>query len=383
MAENPTDAPPPRSTQWSAGRLLVRGILIALIIIVVPRLMRSNLPADMDYMTAELDRDQGKLDKAIAAYTAIIARSPDEARGYAGRGESYRLKHDYARALADFDAALKRAPRDYEAFLYRCRANHDTGAIDRAIAACREAAAIRANEAEPPSRLGRMLLARGEIADAKAQFEAAITLQKEPFGGDDNRIFRGLIALFHENRPAAAADDFSAALKRAIDHVDGVRLFGGDEQAALATVSYLVIWRHLARVRAGQDDAAEVAASLAQLTDPVRRDWWLQHPINEDPTEARILALALKRWPARLIALYAGKLTPDDIRAAAAAAEGDAAARAQRACDADLYLGIDAAQNGAREEAARLLQAAIDGCPSGAPEAAFARLELQRLPAAQ
>src|ERR1700726_3289652 len=126
MAENPTDPPPPRSTQWSAGRLLVRGILIALIIIVVPRLMRSNLPADMDYMTAELDRDQGKLDKAIAEYTAIIARSPDEARGYAGRGESYRPKRDYARALADFDAALKRAPRDYEAFLYRCRANHAT-----------------------------------------------------------------------------------------------------------------------------------------------------------------------------------------------------------------------------------------------------------------
>jgi len=380
MSENQADATPPGTTQWSWGRIIVRGILIALVIVVVPRLMRNNLvPAGMDYMNADLDRGQGNLDRAIAEYTALIKSNPNDPRAYADRGEAYRLKHDSPRAMADFAAALERDPRHYEAFLYRCRANRDSGAIDRAIADCRAAAAIRVNEVEPPSLIGRMLLARGEIADAQAQFEAAVALQKEPFAGDDNRMYRGLIALFHDNRPAAAAEDFAAAHKRALDSVAGTRLLGGDEQAAIAAVSYLVIWRHIARVRAGEDDAAEVAASLAQLTDPVRRDWWLQHPINEDQTEARILAIALKPWPARFIGLYAGKLTPADVRAAAQA-EGDAAARAQRACDADLYLGIYLADKGARDEALELLRAAATtSCAAAPAQAGFAKAELTRI----
>jgi tetratricopeptide (TPR) repeat protein len=385
MSENETDAPPPGAPQRDWGRLITRGILIALVVIVVPRLMRSHsVPPDQDYRIAWLDRYEGRLDQSIARFTALIKSDPNDARFYAERGEAYHLKHDTPRALADFAAAIERDPRSYDAFLYRCRLNRETGAIEGAIADCRQAADIKTDELEPRSLLGRMLLARGEIADAKVQLEAAIALQKEPFSGDDNRIYRGLIALFHENNPAAAADDFAAAHKRALARLGGLglldapRLFGGDQQADLATVNYLVIWRHIARVRAGQDDAAEIAASLALLTDPVRHDWPLQHPVNENPTEARILAIALARWPARFIGLYAGKLTPADIRAAAAA-DGDAAARAQRACDAELYLGIYLADKGAREDAAKLLAAAAASCEAAPAQAGFAKAELARI----
>jgi hypothetical protein len=162
--------------------------------------------------------------------------------------------------------------------------------------------------------------------------------------------------------------------------LDAPRLLDGHDQADLAAVRYLVIWRHSARVRAGQDDAAEIAASLAQLTDPVRHDWWLQHPINEDPTEARILAVALSPWPARFIGLYAGKLTSDDVRAAAAEANGDAAAHAQRACDADLYLGIYASEKGTREDAMKFLQAAATtSCAAPPSQAGFAKAALARI----
>ena len=389
MTENHQSDPGPRDTQSSWGRILGRGILIALVIIVVPRLMRSGSnidPGTMAYVNADLDLYDGKLDQAITEYTALIKSNPNDVRAYAGRGEAYRRKRDDPRAIADFAAAIERDPRSYDAFLGRCRANRDSGATDRAVADCRQATTIATNKTEPLLLLGHMLLARGEIADAKAQFEAAVALQTEPLSGDDARIFRGLIALFHENRPAAAVEDFAAAHKRARDRVGGTglldapRLLDGDEQADRATVSYLVIWRHIARVRAGQDDVAEIGASLAQLTDPVRHEWWLQHPINEDPTEARILAIALKPWPARFIGLYAGKLTPDDVRVAATQTDGNAAARAQRACDADLYLGIYLAEKSARDEAIKLLQAAATSSCAAAPsQAGFAKAELARI----
>ena len=391
MTDNQADRPDagPRDAQSSWGRLIVRGILIALVVIVVPRLMRSSSPIDparMAYVNASLDLYDGRLDRAITEYTALIKSHPNDARAYAGRGEAYRRKRDAPRALADFTAAIALDPRSYDAFLGRCRANLDSGATDGAVADCRQAVDIRADEPDTLLLLGRLLLAHGEIADAKAQFEAAIALQKEPFGGDDARTFRGLIALFHENRPAAAAEDFAAAHKRALDRVGGMGLLDapllvdGDLASNIAAMNYLVIWRHIARMRAGQDDAAEIAASLAKLADPVRHDWWLQHPVNEQPTEARILAIALKPWPAHIIGLLAGKVTADEVRAAAAQAAGNATARAQRACDADLYLGIYTAEKGTREDAVKLLQAAATGSCAALPsQAGFAKAELARI----
>jgi hypothetical protein len=71
MTENRPDQSVPglRDTQSSWGRILGRGILIALVIIVLPRLMRggSNIdPVTMAYVNADLDLYDGKLDRAIS-----------------------------------------------------------------------------------------------------------------------------------------------------------------------------------------------------------------------------------------------------------------------------------------------------------------------------
>jgi hypothetical protein len=87
MTENQSDARPPGPTQWRGGRILVRGILVALVVMVVPRLMRGNFaPPDMDLVTAELHRDTGRLGRAIGEYAAFIKSNPSDPRGYAGRG---------------------------------------------------------------------------------------------------------------------------------------------------------------------------------------------------------------------------------------------------------------------------------------------------------
>jgi lipoprotein NlpI len=58
---------------------------------------------------------------------------------------------------------------------------------------------------------------------------------------------------------------------------------------------------------------------------------------------------------------------------------GDPALRAKRLCDADFYLGEYQPEKGAADEARKLFQAAVAGCPASAREAAFARSELKRL----
>jgi tetratricopeptide (TPR) repeat protein len=360
---------------WTWGRVIWRIALVVVIAVVIPKLIRNSTGSpEIERLGADLDREQGRHDAAIAKYTALIGSSPD-ARSYAGRGDSYRAKRDYIHAFADFDAALARDPRNFEALLYRCRANRETGATDRAISDCRQAAAV-GNGAEPHTLLGRMLLARGEVADARAQFDVAVARQGKDFTGDDGRIYRGQLALFYDNRPTDAADDFSRALEHLLGRADVARLLG-EEESYVSAVSYLVVWRHIARVRAHADDAQDLAARLDALVAPVRRQWRIQHLTDPDPSEAKVLALALKEWPAPFIALYVGKLAPADIRAAANA-DADPAARRQRACDADLYLGLHAAQQGSRDEVARLLQAAAGSC-AGMPEAGFAKAELARM----
>jgi len=76
--------------------------------------------------------------------------------------------------------------------------------------------------------------------------------------------------------------------------------------------------------------------------------------------------------------MFVGKATPDDIRRAAENTPGTYERRL-RVCEADFYTAEFGLAKGARDDARRLLQSAVAGCPTGAPEATFAKAELQRL----
>ena len=82
-------------------------------------------------------------------------------------------------------------------------------------------------------------------------------------------------------------------------------------------------------------------------------------------------------WPAPVLDLFLGQAKPDAVRAAAA--EGDAAGRADRECEASFYLGEFALLDGRREDALGLLRQAGDQCPAGFTERAAARGEAARL----
>jgi tetratricopeptide (TPR) repeat protein len=52
----------------------------------------------------------GTPDELIAACSSVLARNPTVVGAYSNRGENYRRKGDYDRAIPDFDQALKLDP---------------------------------------------------------------------------------------------------------------------------------------------------------------------------------------------------------------------------------------------------------------------------------
>jgi lipoprotein NlpI len=82
-----------------------------------------------------------------------------------------------------------------------------------------------------------------------------------------------------------------------------------------------------------------------------------------------------------VVSVFIGASDTGALRAAAADAPDDPTRRGQ-ACEADFYLGVLAAENGASQEARRLLQSAVATCPQDFVEWSAAGLELKRLDAA-
>jgi tetratricopeptide (TPR) repeat protein len=168
--------------------------------------------------------------------------------------------------------------------------------------------------------------------------EEALHYLEEParFAADDTAILwvRGRAALF-AGRVAAAVDDFAALTK--IEPAN----------------PYALLWLHIARQRAGQDDKQEFEANAATL----------------DP----------HRWPWPILALYLGTESADGVFAAAKAASP--ANSQTRLCDADVYVAADRLAHGDQREARRLFEAAVEDCSDRDRNRAFAIVELARLDA--
>jgi tetratricopeptide (TPR) repeat protein len=58
---------------------------------------------------------QGEWDRAIADFTAIIARDPEFAEGWNKRATAYFLKREFQKSLADCDEVIKRNPYHFGA----------------------------------------------------------------------------------------------------------------------------------------------------------------------------------------------------------------------------------------------------------------------------
>jgi lipoprotein NlpI len=159
----------------------------------------------------------------------------------------------------------------------------------------------------------------GEYGRAIPDLDRAIRL--EPFNSV-TYLNRG-VARLYLGRVDAAIQDFATA----------VRLRPSDV--------YAVIWLHLARVRAGEDDRLEFARNTARVDRA--------------------------NWPGPLVDRYLGTSSDDSVRSAAVL-NGDVKAKRKRACEVEFYLATVDLEQSAREEAQQHLRAAADVCAVGGIE---------------
>jgi lipoprotein NlpI len=255
-------------------------------------------PAGASWETCRAQDDIAS-EARIAACTEFIdaVREGDAnlANAYYNRGSAWRDKGEIDKAIADYGEAIRRAPNHPDAYNNRGIAFRIKGDLTRAIADYDHA--LRINPADTASYVDR----------GTARFELG--------------------------RFADAATDFGAALQQG------------------ASDPYIVLWRHLARARAGQADASELL--------------WNAGRIERAP------------WPGPLIALFLGETGRDEVRAAAE--KGDARAREEQRCEAAFYLGQYDLLRNDKMRARDLLQAASAVCNRSTYERGAAAAELKRL----
>jgi lipoprotein NlpI len=89
--------------------------------------------------------------------------------------------------------------------------------------------------------------------------------------------------------------------------------------------------------------------------------------------------LDMTKWPAPVIRLFLGQMTPGAVLAAAD--DTDADVKRRRVCDSNLFIGELALQQGTKEEAARLFRIAATDCPKdrSARDGALGELKALRI----
>ncbi|MDH5246728.1 MAG: tetratricopeptide repeat protein [Betaproteobacteria bacterium] len=251
------------------------------------------------------------------------------AKLYFNRGIEWAAKGDYDRAIADFDASLRLAPRNVDALYSRGSARSNKGDHDRAVADFN--AAIGLNPKDPAAFSGRAheWTAKGDYEKAIADYDTAIRLDPK---ASVPLLARGRVRLYTGDH-ARAVSDLEQSLK--LDYNE-----------------YTALWLYLARKRGGAPDA-------------------------EERLDAETRASRGSSWPAPVIVLFLGRTDPDSVLAAAT--DQDARRQREQRCEANFYLAHWHLLRGNSERALPLLQEAQRSCPREFLEHEGAVAELRRL----
>ncbi len=273
--------------------------------------------------------DERAYDRAAADYEQALKLNPTYAIAYSNRGLAYANQGQLDRAIADYNLALKFDPKNSLAYNNRGFAYANQGQYDRAIADYDQAIKLDPKSVLAYGNRANAYVVKGDGARAIANFNELLRLQPANAVAYWSRALTEL----YSDQAAAAVDDFATAVRLAPD------------------APYSVIWLHIARTRAGQDDKDEFAANAAKL----------------DHTA----------WPFPVVAMLLDTMTPENVRAAAGGS-GNSDINRNQACEADFFIGLYQAAHGARADAKRSFQSAAEACPTSLT-ASGAKLELARL----
>ena len=276
-------------------------------------------------------KNKGDLDRAIADYTETIRLDPEDKDPYINRGVAYDAKGDHDRAIADYSEAIRLDPKDTDPHNNRGVAYKAKGDLDRAITDYNEAIGLDPKFAKTYINRGNAYRAKDDLDRAIADYSEAIRLDPRNLSG---YLSRGRANLYAGALPNALADFNRAS---ALDPKD----------------AYAALWHDIANKRGNLP---------SRLSDAVAQ-------------------IDLTQWPAPVIRLYLGQMTPEAVLAAAD--NPDADPKNGQICEANFYTGELDLQQGKKDDAIRLFRLAAASCPKGFVEYEGANAELKALGAAQ
>lgn len=255
---------------------------------------------------------KGDYPHAIDAYTESIRLDPHSPVAFYGRGYAYYASHDADRAIQDFNEAIRLEPKYGEAFRERARAYEDKFDYPHAIQDYEQAVRIKPAEntllydrAYDYQRMGEYALALADLNELVRRF---------PESADAHRD-RG-VAYLYSGHFAEAEHDLSRAVE------------------LNPRGPYDVIWLYIARAKAGAKAEDNLAKNAA--------------------------ALDMAKWPAPVVQLFLGKITPDAVLQAAS--DQDREKNSKLRCEANFYIAEYQAFHGQREAAQNNFRLAIETC---------------------
>ena len=302
-------------------------------------------------------------DTAIAACTRALAsprfKGRDLVRLYYNRGIEYDEKRDYDRAIADYNEVIRLDPIYAKAYCDRGNAWRNKGDLDRAIADYNEA--IRLDpKAKTYNNRGIASRAKGDLDRAIADYNEAIRLDPKD-------------AAYYNNRGNAWRN--KGDLDRAIaDYNEAIRLdqdAGSYKNRGVANLYAGLLSRALADLNQASELKPKDAYTALWLDVVNKRSNLPSH------LPQAIAQLDMTRWPAPVIRLFLGQMTPDAVLAAAD--DPNAMTKQRRVCEASFFSGELTLMQGAKENAVRLFRLAAADCPKTLIVWSAANAELKAL----
>jgi tetratricopeptide (TPR) repeat protein len=273
---------------------------------------------------------KNKLDNASRDADAAISLNSQSSWAHNSRAVIWMQRGEADRALADYDKAIALKP-DY-AFALSNRGNAwlVKGDADRAIADQTAAVNLAPPQVELPLvGRGKARLAKGDLDGAAADFEAALKVNVKYANAFVGRAY----VRFAQGRFDAAAEDFGYERKVRPDAENAIALY-------------------LARARNGDEQAMK---GLSDMFKDVDQEQGL---------------------PAA-VAMYIGRITPDQVLAAAA--DANPGTQRDRQCKANFQVGEWHLLKKDGETAKPYLKKAVEGCSKALMEYSAAIAELGRL----
>ncbi|KAF3019235.1 Hsp90 cochaperone [Neopestalotiopsis sp. 37M] len=155
--------------------------------------IESAKKAYVDPAKAEEAREEGnkkfkELDfpGAVAAYSEMIKRAPEDPRGYSNRAAAFVKLFEFPSALEDCDMAIKKDPKFIRAYIRKAQVYHGMREYSKCLDQCNEASAVDnehhngANAREIQQQQDKALQAMYAARENETEEQTRERLQKDP-----------------------------------------------------------------------------------------------------------------------------------------------------------------------------------------------------------